>query len=110
VLTEDLAPAAALRSMDDRGFDAALLVGNDSRLRGLVSRTGLADWAQGDRTSLDGIATTEIAYVSASAPVESIITLAARSERPVAVVDDAGRLVGEIHRLVLLAALATAPP
>ncbi|MXY00601.1 MAG: glycine betaine/L-proline ABC transporter ATP-binding protein [Chloroflexi bacterium] len=109
-LKEDLAPSAALRMMDDRGFDAAYLVGTDARLRGLVSRSSLAEWAQGDRDSLDGIPTSEVARVSASAPVESIITLAARSERPVAVVDDDQCLVGEIHRLVLLAALATAPP
>ena len=96
--------------MDDRGFDAAYLVGTDARLRGLVSRSSLAEWARGDRDSLDGIPTSEVARVSASAPVESIITLAARSERPVAVVDDDQCLVGEIHRLVLLAALATAPP
>ena len=109
-LKEDLTPPAALRMMDDRGFDAAYLVGTDARLRGLVSRSSLAEWARGDRDSLDGIPTTQIARVSASAPVESIITLAARSERPVAVVDDDQCLVGEIHRLVLLAALATAPP
>ena len=110
LLKEDQAPSEALRMLDERGLEAALLVGTDSRLRGLVGRTSLADWARGERTSLGGIPTTEVARVAASAPVESIITLAARSERPVAVVDDDGRLVGEIHRLVLLAALATAPP
>jgi len=39
LLKEDLAPSAALRMMDDRGFDAAYLVGTDARLRGLVSRS-----------------------------------------------------------------------
>jgi glycine betaine/proline transport system ATP-binding protein len=110
LLTEDQGPDSALRILDDRGFDAALLVGSDSRLRGLVLRSQVADWARRDRESLVGVPTAEVASVLTDAPVESIITLAARSERPVAVVDDQRRLVGEIHRLVLLAALATAPP
>ena len=110
LLREDMAPAEALRMLDERGFDAAYLIGTGSLLRGLVSRTRLADWARGDRATLEGIPATRVTSIPPSAPVESIITLAARSERPVAVVDDDGRLVGEIHRLVLLAALATAPP
>ena len=109
-LKEDLAPSAALKLLDDRGVDAAYLVGSDLSVRGLVSRDSLAECARGEAASLHGIPTTEVARVSESAPVESIIALTARSKRPVAVVDDDERLVGEIHRLGLLAALATAPP
>lgn len=46
------------------------------------------------------------ASVGPKAYIEEIVPLAARSEHPIAVVDDKGRLLGEIHRGDLLAGMA----
>ena len=110
VLEESAQPDAALRQLDRRGLEAAYLVGPESRLRGLVTRAQIAESARRGAASLENVPVSQVTGIDPGSPVESIIALAARSERAVPVVDGDGRLVGEIHRLVLLAALATAPP
>ena len=47
-----------------------------------------------------------LASVGPKAYIEDIVPIAARSERPIAVVDAGGRLLGEIHRGALLAGMA----
>ncbi len=110
IVDERQAPPDALRAMGPRPRDLTYLVGPNSQLRGALTRSQVSDWAGQGKSTLQEAPTFQVATTGPEAPIEEIITLAARSEHPIAVVGSDGRLLGEIHRLALLAALATAPP
>ena len=51
---------------------------------------------------LDNVKLGDAKTTSPDAYIEEIIPMAAETEHPIAVVDEAGRLVGEVHRGALL--------
>ena len=110
VVNERQSPSEALRAIGRRNLDLAYLVGPDSQLRGTLTRNRISEWSQQGHSTLEGAPTIQVATTGPETTIEAIITIAARTENPIAVVGCDGRLMGEIHRLALLAALATAPP
>ena len=107
--TEEQAPQSVLAQMDRRRADAVHLTASDTRLLGTVSRRELLAWSDSGHKTLRGIPTTQSASVAPATPVQDVIGLTARSELPIPVVDDEERLLGQVHRLAILATLTTAP-
>ena len=109
IATEDQAPQSVLEQMERRRADAVHLTASDARLLGTVNRRDVLAWAGGGHRTLHGIPSAQTTSVDPSTPVQDVIGLAARAELPIPVAGDDGRLLGQVHRLAVLATLATAP-
>ena len=93
---------AALAAMRDNNAEAAYVVGDGNVLLGILTQDRITDLAN-QRTGALGAAQTEgLATTSPATFIEEIIPLAAETEHFIAVVDEEGRLLGEIHRRALL--------
>ena len=102
VIEEGQDAEAALRAMQGNGADAAFIVGDDRRLMGIATQDEVAGLAGQGEGSLAGARWDALATTSPDTFIEEIIPLAAQTERYIAVVDDEGRLLGEIQRRALL--------
>ena len=105
VVHEWQGPRAALHVMKSHDTQWAFLLGRDGTLKGLVTEENAAKLAR-DRVErlLDG----QIESAMVANPddfIEDIIPLAAQTHHPIAVVNESGVLVGEIHRGELLAGM-----
>ena len=98
-------PRAALDIMRNHGADRVFLLGSDRELRGMLTEDRVAALAQGNVENLEGVATEHVMAARRESFIEEIIPMAARTEHPIAVVDEDGRLIGEVRRGTLLAGM-----
>ncbi|PWJ48817.1 glycine betaine/proline transport system ATP-binding protein [Quadrisphaera granulorum] len=84
----------------------AYVLDEDGRILGVLSNDRLADAVHQRSTSLADHLTDQYASVPDSAPLVDLCSLVGRHSVPLAVTDDAGRLVGVVPRAALLAAIA----
>ncbi|TDE08219.1 quaternary amine ABC transporter ATP-binding protein [Jiangella asiatica] len=100
-------PRVALHGMREKQMSAAFVVARDRTLRGVVrDQDVVAAVNRGDST-LDGIVGDDFTSVHADAYLAELFAPSAESPLPLAVLDDAGRLVGVVPRVTLLAAMAS---
>ena len=95
-------PAEALRAMQAGGADSACLVEGDGVLKGMVTADRASALAREGAGGLGADAAEPAMTTRPNAFIEDIIPKAARTEYPVAVVDGAGRLLGQVNRRALL--------
>ena len=105
--SHDQQPDSVLEGMRRRRAEAVYLTGDDRRMLGTVDRRTLSAWAECGHRDLRGIAIEPVIGVGPDTPVQDVIGRTARAELPIAVVDDDGCLLGQVHRLAVLATLAT---
>ncbi|NYF10276.1 glycine betaine/proline transport system ATP-binding protein [Leifsonia sp. AK011] len=98
-------PRAALKTMRDLQTSAAYVVGRDRTLRGIVHDRDALRLVREGSTSIDAIVRKVDQPVLASTPLIDLFVPSVETPLPVAVVDDAGRLVGVVPRVTLLVAL-----
>ncbi len=98
-------PRAALHAMRSNDTDEIFVLGADRVLRGILTQDQAAVLARQQREKLAGAQTEPVMTTSPDTYIEQIIPLAAQTERPIAVVNEQGRLLGEIHRGALLEGL-----
>ena len=96
---------AALEAMRDNQAEAAYIVGDGDILKGILTQNQVTDLANQRIEVLKAAQTEGLATTSPVTFIESIIPLAAETERYIAVVDEEGRLLGEIDRRALLAGM-----
>ena len=103
VIREGQNAGEALAAMQDNSADAAYVVGEGRVLKGVLTQDQVAKLAN---QRIEVLQQTEsLATTSPATFIENIIPLAAETEHFIAVVDDEGRLLGEIHRRALLAGM-----
>jgi len=102
---ESAGPRTALRAMRDGYSSAAYVIGRDRHLVGIVRDRDAMKLVQNGETSLTSVIRPVPQSVSVDAVLMDLFVPAIESPLPLAVVDDAGRLVGVIPRVTLLAAL-----
>ena len=105
VVHEWQGPRAALHVMQSNDVDAVFLLGRDRALRGILTEDQAARMARQRVERLEGAVTEQVMTTGPDTYIEEIIPMAAQTEHPIAVVDDRGRLVGEVHRGLLLAGM-----
>lgn len=106
VVSAAAGPRAALHTMREVQAGAAYVVGRDRRLQGVVhDKDVVAAANRGDKT-LDSILTNDYVAVSSSTVLADLFAPSVESQLPLAVVDDAGKLVGVVPQVTLLAAMA----
>jgi glycine betaine/proline transport system ATP-binding protein len=98
-------PRAALRVMSEKQVSALFVVGNDRRLVGAVGDAAVARAVRQGHTRVDQFLDVEPVVVAEDTPLAEILTPAAESTLPIAVVDEQRRLIGVVPRVTLLAAL-----
>ena len=105
VIHEWQGPRAALHVMNSGNAHCAFLLGRDRVLKGLVTEEKAAALARDHVERLRDVQVESVMTASPDDYIEDIIPMAARTHHPIAVVDEEGRLVGEIHRGALLAGM-----
>ena len=95
----------ALAAMRDKNAEAVYVVGDDHILKGILTQDQVANLAGHGVEIVEVEQSDVLATTSPETFIEEIIPLAAQTERYIAVVDDEGRLLGEIHRRALLAGM-----
>ena len=106
VVYERQGPRAALHTMDNNHLDAVFLIARDFTLRGILTAEQVKAIAAQGRGTLEEVQVTPALTTSPETYLEEIIPIAAKSEHPVAVVDDNGSLLGEIRRSALLTGIS----
>ncbi len=106
VIYERQGPRAALRAMERYQLDAVFLISRSTTLRGVLTRDQAAELAAQRVTSLEAAQVDPAVTTPPEAYIADVILNAAQSERPMAVVNDDGSLLGEIRRDALLTAVA----
>lgn len=99
-------PNAALRVMRSADLDAAFALGHGNVLRGILTEDLAARLARQDVEKLEGVRLEPAMTAAPESFIEEIIPMAAETEHPIAIVNEEGRLLGEIHRGALLAEIA----
>ena len=110
VIHEDQDARAALSAMRDNNAEAAYVVGDGNILKGILTQDRITDLENQRIGVLEAAQTEGLATTSPATFIEKIIPLAAETEHFIAVVDDEGRLLGEIHRRALLAGMVDELP
>ena len=106
VVYERQGPRAALHTMDSNHLDAVFLIAHNFTLRGILTAEQVKAIAAQGRSTLEEAQVTPALTTSPETYLEEIIPIAAKSEHPVAVVDDDGSLLGEIRRSALLTGIS----
>ena len=105
VIHEWQGPRAALQILNSSNARCVFLLGRDGDLKGLLTEDRAAALARDRVERLQDVQTESVVTTSPDDYIEDIIPLAARTHHPIAVVDESGLLVGEIHRGALLAGM-----
>lgn len=105
VIHEGQDARAALAAMQDNKAEAAYVVGDSDILKGILTQDQITRLANQRIEALEAAQTEGLATTSPATFIENIIPLAAETKHFIAVVDDEGRLLGEIHRRALLAGM-----
>ena len=105
VVQEGQEPGAALQVMRNADTDRVFLLGQSGALKGILTADHVAALVQQHVTGLEQVHTEPVMTAGPTDSLEKIVPLAARTEHPIAVIDDQGRLVGEVHRGALLAGM-----
>jgi len=98
-------PRVALHLMEEHDISCIFVVSRQRILRGRVTLDDTVEAVKRGK-QLGDILITDVPKVTPTTPLSDIISLVVENPYPVAVVDDAGRLVGSISRGAILAALA----
>lgn len=98
-------PRGALRAMRDLQTSAAFVVGHRRRLLGVVRDRDVIRLVRSGNADLEAALMHDLFTVDRDAHLLDVLEPSVESDLPVAVVDDAERLLGVIPRVTLLAAL-----
>ena len=98
-------PRAALKTMRDLQTSAAFVVGRDKKIRGVVTDRAAMKLVRAGESDLSSILTDDYSAVNAQTPLFELFIPAVETPLPLAVTDDAGKLLGVVPRVTLLAAL-----
>jgi glycine betaine/proline transport system ATP-binding protein len=95
-------PKVAMRTMREVDVDHALVVDSRGRFRGAVTYDEVAQAAARSIARLENMPLDSELRVGPDETIDELIPLAASSGHPAAVVDEEGRLVGEVPHYALL--------
>jgi glycine betaine/proline transport system ATP-binding protein len=109
VVPETAGPRTALRQMRDAYMSATYVVGRDRQLLGVVTDRDAVKLVRNGVTTLTSILKPVLQSVREDEVLMNLFVPAVESPVPLAVTDAAGRLVGVIPRVTLLAALGPGP-
>jgi len=107
VATHKDGPNHAVRLMRQTGISSIFVVDQRRRFLGLVTVDDALAAARQKAKSLEGILQQDLPSVAPDTLLGDMIPLASNQKAPIAVVDDAGRLLGIVTRAALLDGLSS---
>lgn len=99
-------PRAALHAMRSSDTDALLVLDRNKVLKGILTEDHAGKLARQKAESLRGLDLDEVMTTHPDSYIEELIPMAASTEHPIAVVNEDGRLLGEVHRGALLTGMS----
>ena len=99
-------PRAALHAMRSGDTDVLFVLGRDNVLRGVLTEDQAGRLARERVESLRGLELDQVMTADPDSYIEDLIPMAAQTEHPIAVVNEEGRLLGEVHRGALLTGMS----
>lgn len=99
-------PRAALHAMRSSDTDALLVLDRNKVLKGILTEDHAGKLARQKVESLRGLDLDEVMTTHPDSYIEELIPMAASTEHPIAVVNEDGRLLGEVHRGALLTGMS----
>jgi glycine betaine/proline transport system ATP-binding protein len=106
VINDWQGPRAALHAMRTSDTDVLFVLGHNNVLRGILTEDHAGRLARQKVESLNGLDLGEVMTADPDAYIEDLIPMAASTEHPIAVVNEDGRLLGEVHRGALLTGMS----
>ncbi len=107
VVYEWQGPRVALHSMRSNDVNHAFVVGRNREFRGLVDLDAANSAFRGGVTTFKDLDGMDMPSVTSDTLVEDLVNLAAEYEHPIPVVDEKGRLLGEVHRAAVLTSIGS---
>jgi glycine betaine/proline transport system ATP-binding protein len=98
-------PRVVLRKMDEEDLTSIFVLDREHRVRGKVHAEDLATAIKNNDKTLDGILATDISMARPDMVIQDLFSDLASYPHPIGVLDEEGRLLGEIGRGTLLHAL-----
>ena len=99
-------PRAALHAMRSGDTDVLFVLGRDNALKGILTEDQAGKLARQKVETLRGLELDQVMTADPDDYIEDLIPMAAQTEHPIAVVNEEGRLLGEVHRGALLTGLS----
>ena len=99
-------PRAALHAMRSGDTDVLFVLGRDNVLKGVLTEDQAGKLARQKVESLRGLELDQVMTADPDSYIEDLIPMAAQTEHPIAVVNEEGRLLGEVHRGALLTGMS----
>ena len=99
-------PRAALHAMRSGDTDVLFVLGRDNVLKGVLTEDQAGKLARQKVESLRGLELDQVMTADPDSYIEDLIPMAAQAEHPIAVVNEEGRLLGEVHRGALLTGMS----
>jgi glycine betaine/proline transport system ATP-binding protein len=99
-------PRAALHAMRSGDTDVLFVLGRDNVLKGVLTEDQAGRLARERVESLRGLELDQVMTADPDSYIEDLIPMAAQTEHPIAVVNEEGRLLGEVHRGALLTGMS----
>ena len=99
-------PRAALHILRTNDAHSALVIGRDRSVKGMITEDHAGRLARQKAETLRGAGLDDVMTASPDDYIEDLIPMAAQTEHPIAIVNENGRLVGEVHRGALLTGMS----
>ena len=99
-------PRAALHVMRTNDVDAVFVLGHDHALKGRLTEDQAAGLARRKAETLRDATLGDVMTANPDDYIEDLIPMAAQTEHPIAIVNEDGRLMGEVHRGALLTGMS----
>jgi glycine betaine/proline transport system ATP-binding protein len=99
-------PKVALQMMEEQGVSSAYVVDRQRRFRGIITLDEAVKAARSGAKSLEGHVMTDVPRTSPDTVLFDLMSVAAESPWPIAVVNDEDVLVGILPRVSVISALA----
>jgi glycine betaine/proline transport system ATP-binding protein len=99
-------PKVALQMMESQGVSSAYVVDRIRRFQGIITTDDAVRAAQEGAKKIENYVTKDVPRSSPDTVLFDLMSVAAESTTPIAVVDDDGMLVGILPRVAVISALA----
>lgn len=106
VINDWQGPRAALHVMRTNDVDAVFVLGHDHMLKGRLTEDQAAGLARRKAETLRDARLGNVMTANPDDYIEDLIPMAAQTEHPIAIVNENGRLMGEVHRGALLTGMS----
>ena len=99
-------PRAALHILRTNDAHSALVIDRARSVKGMITENHAGRLARQKAETLRGIELDDVMTAGPDDYIEDLIPMAAQTEHPIAIVNEDGRLIGEVHRGALLTGMS----